>query len=675
MKQFSAHELVDLYGTLTEDQQEFISNQLRTQAEINATKDKPRKARAKNPDHRVFGRIVFEYNATDSEPIPIHNLYVELWDRDTTNPDDFLGQTATDRDGKFEIWYDPRDAGLNDLPDLDLRIYELRHKFDKNGNTVNRRKLIFTITGDDNVTSQSYDFGVCRIPLWEYNQDTLTPRVLIPDEGNSPESYGPGRSLVMVKVLSGIELKKRKHVQLAKMADSFISLEGIQEDYPPNLTRELEAKSPGSSRSDEFFGDMMLNGMASAVIDRDPQNLDRLWVHYHWNSYEQDGIYAMPNIDIYLKPNGDSVLPVEIIVWLRDKGAKESNAPITKHVVTPDDGAKWEQAKRIARVSATLAAELSNHLAQTHLNGEQYAIAARRNLRLNPVRQLLFPHVKEVSLINHSANSLLLGESGYITRATGFTKDSINEYIHQVVATLDWKGWQPRREICPDHKFAQASKLYWEVLGKYIDWFFDTYDDDIRKHWFEIKQFSDTLVHNSTEFFLCSYLRGHVEPIETEDYWFDWNERMKLSIPRSEVDGVKKSVSKVTESIEADDEGIANLKQLCRYVIQHTTFMHWWSNSKQYDEGGELKFNGLGLRYGDNGIFTDESDESVLPPPEDATMQLWISYMLSNTNFGFILKNEEKDIHPRFIEILKEHRLEFEAVDVDISKIPSRTNI
>ena len=268
-----------------------------------------------------------------------------------------------------------------------------------------------------------------------------------------------------------------------------------------------------------------------------------------------------------------------------------------------------------------------------------------------------------------------MGESGYITRATGFTEKSINQYIHQVVATLDWKGWKPRRQICPDHKFAKASKLYWDVLGEYIDWFFETYDEDIRKHWYEIKRFSDTLVHKSTDFFLCSYLRGHVKPIETEDYWFDWNERMKLSIPRTEIDGVKKSVSRITDSVEADKEGIANIKQVCRYVIQHTTFMHWWSNSKQYDEGGELRFNGLGLRYGDHGIFTDESDESVMPPPRDATMQLWISYMLSNTNFGFILKNEEKDIHPRFIEILKEHAEEFTALGVDISLIPSRTNI
>ena len=150
---------------------------------------------------------------------------------------------------------------------------------------------------------------------------------------------------------------------------------------------------------------------------------------------------------------------------------------------------------------------------------------------------------------------------------------------------------------------------------------------------------------------------------------------MKLSIPRTEYNGRKKSVSAITNSEEADAEGLNNLKQLCKYVIHHTTFMHWWSNSRQYDEGGELRFNGLGLRYGDNGIFTPESDDSVIPPPEDATMQLWISFMLSRTNFGFILKNEEKDIHPKFIELLKEKREQFEGLGVDINDISSRTNI
>ena len=83
----------------------------------------------------------------------------------------------------------------------------------------------------------------------------------------------------------------------------------------------------------------------------------------------------------------------------------------------------------------------------------------------------------------------------------------------------------------------------------------------------------------------------------------------------------------------------------------------------------------LGLRYGENGIFTPESDVSVLPPVKDATMQLWISYMLSKSSFGFLLKNEEDDIHPKFLELLKARRKEFKKIGVNIEDLPSRTNI
>jgi hypothetical protein len=157
--------------------------------------------------------------------------------------------------------------------------------------------------------------------------------------------------------------------------------------------------------------------------------------------------------------------------------------------------------------------------------------------------------------------------------------------------------------------------------------------------------------------------------------WYQWNERLDVRIPRAIVRNEQKAISRITTSNEASDEDIANLKEVCAYVIHHTTFAHWWSNSRQYDEGGELRFTGLGLRYGDKGIFTSESDDSVLPPAEDATLQLWISYMLSHSSYGFILKNEEKDIHPKFLELLKKRKQEFMDLGVNIEDIPSRTNI
>ena len=182
------------------------------------------------------------------------------------------------------------------------------------------------------------------------------------------------------------------------------------------------------------------------------------------------------------------------------------------------------------------------------------------------------------------------------------------------------------------------------------------------------------MVHKSVPVFLCNFLDGKLATPQNAS-WFDWNERMDMSSDRKDINGVIKSVSPITKKKIPKEKDIKNLKQACRYIIYHATFAHWWSNNRQYDEGGDLKFTGLGLRYGKKGILTNENDLSVLPPPREATMQLWISYMLSYTRFGLIMKNEDKDLHPGLIEKIKELKEPFEELDLDISTMPSRTNI
>jgi hypothetical protein len=82
----------------------------------------------------------------------------------------------------------------------------------------------------------------------------------------------------------------------------------------------------------------------------------------------------------------------------------------------------------MARVSATLETELGNHLGQCHLNIEQYAIAACRNLRHSPLRWLLMPHLREVVLINHSASSFLVRPKGYLTLDVRTNSSRINSH-------------------------------------------------------------------------------------------------------------------------------------------------------------------------------------------------------------------------------------------------------
>ena len=419
---------------------------------------------------------------------------------------------------------------------------------------------------------------------------------------------------------------------------------------------------------------------------------DRPATHAGWSSRkrasasplpQQNDQYAAPNVDVFLEIRNGKLVPVEIHLVFRRRGHREANAPTEpRQVYKPNDPGpeQWLQAKRIARVSAALHAELDVHLAQTHLNVEQYAIAAYRNLRASPLRRLLIPHVKEVVVINHEADQRLLGENGFIARTQALTPAALDERILQVLGTLDWKDWKPRPEYCQAHTYGIAAGAFWSALQEYVDKFFDANIESITQHWYEVHRFAVDLVEHSAPFFLCRYLsemlldeNGRIRSDGTQ--WYERNERMNLDIPRHEVGGEKKAVSLITATDAANPDDIENMKQVCRYVIFHATFFHFWANSHQLDDGGELRYGGLGLRHGNDGLMTPEHDDSVLPPPVVASEQLWFANVLTKTRFGFIMSNEDRDIDPGLIEALRGRKKGFDALGVDIRQITSRPNI
>ena len=161
MNPLTEEELIQYYHSLSDEDKVALSKQLR-----NGTngKYKQAKARRKNLTHTAVGKLFFDSPEKKDSPKPIHNIDVELWDRDVTNPDDFLGSGKTNLDGSFEILYDPLDAGKMDLPDLELRVFERQHKFDKHENVRDRKKLIYAIKGEDNVTRKRYDLATTIFP-------------------------------------------------------------------------------------------------------------------------------------------------------------------------------------------------------------------------------------------------------------------------------------------------------------------------------------------------------------------------------------------------------------------------------------------------------------------------------------------------------------------------------
>ncbi|MFP2896767.1 lipoxygenase family protein [Corallococcus sp. 4LFB] len=618
---------------------------------------------------RARGRLVFEQDGPQG-PIPLHHIKVELWDRDLGTPDDFLGEAFTGPDGAFELRYDPADAGEGDLPDLELRFFEPQHTFRQDGRVVETWKRIGSERGPDDHGGHEYDFGTLRLPYWEYDPSTPLARLLVVEEGTPPTAYAPGRALAMLKAVAPIELVKRQHQLRIRMGQA-PTLAQIQADYPETTTVRMERESPGSSRSDAWFGERLLNGMFSSVLDRDPEDAQAFRLYLPWNAYEQDGVHCLPDVDLRLRLVDGKLMPQRIILGMREPGATAPGSPVTRRTFTPADGTDWEAAKRMARVSATLDVELGNHLGQCHFNVEQYAIAAHRNLRRNPLRWLLMPHLREVVLINHAANGFLVGPTGYISRASALTERSINQRLEHLLGSYDWKGFAPATPVCEGHRYAHAGQLFWKLLGEHVDAFFAEHSAQIEAQWQEVHRFSDDLVAHSAPAFVCRYLRARVPGKEAP--WFVRSERMDLGAKVAEP--AARAVSAVTRTDAPQPGEIEALKSLCRYVIFFATFRHAWANNLQWEDAGEVLYSCLGLRWGKGGALSTEEDLDVAPTPDEATEMLWISWMLSKTNYGFILSNEEEDVHPRLLELLRAHAADFAALGLDVRTVSSRINI
>lgn len=645
----------DWYASLTPSARARWSEEIRRAKELEG----PRVTRY------ATGRLLFLRDG-EGGAVPLHHLRVELWDRDPGGTDDFLGASVTDLEGRFEVAYDPRDAGPGDVPDLELRVMEPQHAWSAEGAAVDRYTRVFTLRGPDDVEDERFDFGDVRVPYWEYDAGSVIPRVHVPANGAPPESYAPGRSLAMFRAVDEVELSHRKHLAQAAMRRA-PSLDAIQSDYPPSLTTLAERDHPGVTREGAWFGERVLNGFFCAVLDGDwdtPDDPCAYRVYHPWNAYEQDGDHCLPSMDLRLRLAGDSLVPTRITLGFRARGATAPMSPTRPVVVTPDDGPRWISALRFARVSMTYEAELSNHLGQCHLNVEQYAIAARRNLRASPLRWLLGPHLREVAVVNHAADDFLIGPQGYVTRAGALTPRGVTERLTHALGGFDWSGFSPQPPLCPGHRAARAAAVMWSVIGEHVEEFLRQNREGIAAAWPELRRMSDDLVAHSVPRFACSFIRRSVQGRDPS--FFARSERPDY--------GTAKAVSAVTSRDEPLDDDWARLAQMCRYVIFFATFRHAWANNLQWDDGGEVRYANLALRWTDGDPLDDLSD-APLPPPVDATDMLWISWLLSKTSYGTLAANEEGDVHPNLVRLVRARRAELQALGLDIDRLGARINI
>ncbi|MEI7993704.1 MAG: lipoxygenase family protein [Methylococcaceae bacterium] len=634
-------------------------------------------------DSCVVGKLTFA--KFGDLKTPIHHKRVELWARTRLFQWRKLSEGRTNQEGTFNLPFDLL-AALNwwNRKNLRFEIYEITDIQFIDGKAQPNETLFQTILiPKSDLIGLEYDLGTIQLFFWEYRVETPIPRVVIKNfDVDAPEEYSHGRVVAMSEQIIPVELTKRMHLKQICLEPESINLQKIQDDYPENLTVAIEKKIPGYTRGDDWFGERFMNGMSMATFVPDKINPAHYWVKYFGAcTYEVNEEYAFPSVKIEFKLKKDG-LPLPLEIHLTGPLNAFNKDPFQTQIFTPADGEKWLQAKRVARVSSALCGELDQHLAGTHLNTEQYSIAAHRNLRLNPIVKLLMPHVRSVSLIDYSADKLLI--NGYIPRATALTAKATEQRAFDLLGFQDWSGWTPMKPISEAHTYAKAETLFWEVLREWVDIFFEENAHEIKKQWFEIYRFNSDLIQHGAPLYSSTVVWDELSEKQkqfTEERiaYLAEEYRLNLHSPRSTCNGALKAVSPVTNSPVFDENSNdwQNLKDLCCHVIMTATFMHTWVNEHQYDDIGEVLYSCLGLRFGEKeqGIMAPESDLSIAPDLTRSTQMMWFSNLLSRTEYGFIIKNEQGDMDPRFINLLYAKKDGFKKYKVEVDQIESRINI
>ncbi len=635
-------------------------------------------------DSEVVGRITF--SKREDVHKPIHSMTAELWARTWWFAWKKLGEGISDKDGNLSVPFNMRAARSSNNHKVILEIYETTHVFYHKGEPQRKLNLFKTLPiPKKELIGLRYNLHDIQLFFWEYSDETPVPRVVIKDhDKDAPQYYVKDREIAFMEQVIPIELTKIKHIEQVKLHPDKITMESMQSDYPVNLTVCIEKKLPGYTRSDEWMGKRMLNGMNRAYFQPDKNDPDQYWIKYFGICrYPYNDEYALPTarVRFTVRPDG---LPIPVEIRLTGPLNSINKDPWQERILTPQNGDDWLHAKRVVRVNGAFTTELDEHFTGTHLDTEQYAIAAYRNLRLNPISTLLLPHLKEVVLINHSANKILLKD--FIPHVTALTPAGLNQRTRDVLGVQDWKNWRPMKPINETHTSAQAEDLFWETTYSYVSEFIDANINEIKKYWFEVYRFSEDLINHSVPVFLSDLDMDSLSEKEhalAQDrfeyycgqYGFD------SSAERERRKGELKTVSPITHSHLAEDEtidqDIQNLKQACSYMIMIATYMHTWINEHQYDELGEVMYSCGGLRYGtkERGILAPESDLSISPDILKASQGLWLANILSRTEYGFITENPENDVNPMYVQKLLAKKQEFKSLGVDITQIESRTNI
>lgn len=600
----------------------------------------------------VTGQIVHN----EEEANPIHHVEVQVFAKGFFE-DSLLGRAQTDDLGKFKISFPAPSYLLSKTMNLVVKVVDYPWEWKDYVISSNRQRVIAKMEFPNQVLAPKLDIGKRSIEFWEYQKDW--PRLRMP-KSSTDQPQHPTKAYQLERLANGFDdlFKANVIVPLVKGKET---PEDVQKLWSKNLTVKQEELHPGSTRTGEWMGDRLLNGFNPTNLRKGSKE-GEYQVVYNWDSYVLETDRDLPNATAKLEMINGRPVVQEVTIQYRKKPAGltelppvSSNGQLEAAVTYKKGDRGFADALKEFRTAYLVSGELDMHLGGGHLNTEQYAVAAFRNFRNSPLQALLFPHLREVVLINYEGNGIIFGNEGILATATALTPDSVDKKLKDFNASLDWKGFKPRKPLSDHHRFAHIATIYWDLLTKHVDRFFEQNDAAIRANWFEVLQFSKDLVSHSLPY----------KPLEgvAQEAWADTSEISDPAIPRAVVNGVVRAISPITTSAMPDAEAIANLKQACAYAIFRGTFWHSWVNDHQKEDGGDVNHGVLGLRR--------NSQVSV----EDAAKQLFLANVLIDSTYGMILDNENHDVPREFQNDLRSAKNDFAKYNFNPKDVRAVINI
>lgn len=157
--------------------------------------------------------------------------------------------------------------------------------------------------------------------------------------------------------------------------------------------------------------------------------------------------------------------------------------------VTPTAAADdWMRAKLYTQAADMTHHELIDHLCNTHLSMEAFAIATSRQLPVgHPLYQLLRPHFRFLLAINTRGNTLLLADDAAIESLLAPTREASVSLINQSYRERSFvdgafphdiakRGLEPK--YLPDFAYRDDAQLLWEAIATYVSSYLQRYYRD-----------------------------------------------------------------------------------------------------------------------------------------------------------------------------------------------------